>query len=304
MKIYHCHRSGVGNGVGTWSNTITSTNTNIMLLLPTFHHQKRQSIIMIPFMNVQQQSCNPMIRSTSTPTALSMTMLPNDIIDNIGTITASTTTTTDIVFDPIVPDDTILIGLAITFVICIIASYVWSNEVVPISRTKLALSKRNGPVRQYLEELQNNDYDYDSSSSASLSSPQPSSTRYSEIDMLGTEIISRESTTIGTEITTGSHSTTQQHSNNNIYDNNNIIDTSIKKTKNTRLFEKWLFTDWLEQAAYRNDPKNTNKKPQKESALPILKNAKWNSGDNPIVVATALILFGVILTSILERITV
>jgi hypothetical protein len=104
---------------------------------------------------------------------------------------------------------------------------------VPVSRTNLAISKRSGEVRQYLDGLQ-------------------------------------EATA-----TTGNSTTTDS---------------------NDRKLERWLFTDWLQSN------KRTSGR-QKEPALPILKNAKWNSGDNPVLAATALILVGVLLTSVTERIT-
>jgi hypothetical protein len=46
----------------------------------------------------------------------------------------------------------------------------------------------------------------------------------------------------------------------------------------TRGAEKWLLADWL-----------TEKNQKKAAALPFLPKAKWNSGDNPILAAAALI---------------
>jgi hypothetical protein len=42
---------------------------------------------------------------------------------------------------------------------------------------------------------------------------------------------------------------------------------------------------------------------QKEPAIPILRSAKWNSGDNPVVVAAALMVFGLLLTAVSENIS-
>ena len=64
-----------------------------------------------------------------------------------------------------------------------------------------------------------------------------------------------------------------------------------------RGFERWLFNDWL--VDNKSEKKGGR---QKEPALPILKNAKWNSGDNPVVVAAALMMIGVIFTALTERI--
>ena len=55
-----------------------------------------------------------------------------------------------------------------------------------------------------------------------------------------------------------------------------------RPTAGDKRLERWLLTDWREG--------NTRKEP----ALPMLPKSKFNSGDNPIIAATALILaFGV-----------
>eukprot|EP01041_Mallomonas_annulata_P010723 gene10723-22389_t len=53
---------------------------------------------------------------------------------------------------------------------------------------------------------------------------------------------------------------------------------------------RWFFTDWL-----------TKKSRPKSAALPFLKKAKWNSGDNPILVASGAIIACVIAASLAER---
>lgn len=126
-------------------------------------------------------------------------------------------------FEPVLPDATALAGFGAVLLVSAVAAWVWANQVVPTSRTKLAISKRRGDVKEYLDELE-----------------QPG---------------------------------------------------------NDRQFEQWLFTDWLEARNATAIPGR-----QKEPALPVLKEAKWNSGDNPILAATALILMGVIFTSVSERI--
>ena len=69
--------------------------------------------------------------------------------------------------------------------------------------------------------------------------------------------------------------------------NENGVDTTrIETVKQPNVgdgrdFERWLFSDWL------NKP-NTKGGRQKEPALPILKDAKWNSGDNPVLVTAAM----------------
>jgi hypothetical protein len=103
--------------------------------------------------------------------------------------------------------------------LCVIAAIVWSEQVVPVSRTKLALSKKNGQVREYLNDLQ--------------------------------------------------------------------------EKREEKPLETWLFNDWLQAR---------NSSSKKEPALPILKNAKWNSGDNPVVVTSAMIMVGVLVAAITERV--
>lgn len=126
-------------------------------------------------------------------------------------------------FEPMMPDTSALVGIGAIVLVSALASFVWATQVVPTSRTKLAVSKRQGDVKAYLDELGDTD---------------------------------------------------------------------------DRQFEQWLFTDWLEG---RNATAVAGQK--KEPALPILKKAKWNSGDNPILAATALIMLGVTLASITERVS-
>ena len=54
--------------------------------------------------------------------------------------------------------------------------------------------------------------------------------------------------------------------------------------------EKWFFDDWL-------------KKEKKSAAIPFIKKVKWNSGDNPVLVAFAGILSCVVAASLAERAT-
>jgi hypothetical protein len=58
----------------------------------------------------------------------------------------------------------------------------------------------------------------------------------------------------------------------------------------TRAVEKWLLADWLAG------------KTKKPAALPFLKKAKFNSGDNPILAASGLIGAAVITTAIVEQV--
>ena len=160
-------------------------------------------------------------------------------------------TTASKTFEPIM-DKYALAGFASILVLSIAAVFVWATQVVPVSRTNLAISKKSGAVKDYLDELRV----VGSSDTANIS-----------IALNATDI---------------SLSPTNE---------------TIIKSSDGRDFERWLFTDWLEKPAAKASGR------QKEPALPILKDAKWNSGDNPVLVASALIGVGVLTTSVLERMT-
>eukprot|EP00547_Thalassionema_nitzschioides_P000313 CAMPEP_0194217358 /NCGR_PEP_ID=MMETSP0156-20130528/21069_1 /TAXON_ID=33649 /ORGANISM="Thalassionema nitzschioides, Strain L26-B" /LENGTH=170 /DNA_ID=CAMNT_0038946389 /DNA_START=76 /DNA_END=588 /DNA_ORIENTATION=+ len=120
-------------------------------------------------------------------------------------------------FDPIMPDTTTLIGFGILTILCGVSWFVWSEQVVPVSRTKLAISKSRGDVKEYLEDL--------------------------------------------------------------------------KQEGVERPVEQWLFADWLRE-----------NKSAKLPAIPFLKKAKWNSGDNPVVVTAAIMMLGIVVASVSERV--
>jgi hypothetical protein len=181
-------------------------------------------------------------------------------------------------FDPIVPDATTLLGFSIVVVVCAVAAYVWSNQVVPVSRTKLAMAKQknsNSELRQYLDEL------LDVETNATVTG-QTRTITASTVNVLSESVETAWSEGIGSDSDTPPIDATKGF-------------RSVPS--NDRAFERWLFTDWLEQ-----DKRRKVGGRQKEPAIPILKNAKWNSGDNPILAATALISVGVLLSAITERI--
>lgn len=165
-----------------------------------------------------------------TPTSLGLgTALQAQQELLLSTAISTTTAPPAKEFEPILPDTTALVGIGAVLLVSALAGWVWANQVVPTSRTKLAISKRQGEVKEYLDELEE-----------------------ARADGNGDK---------------------------------------------QRQLEQWLFTDWLEQRNATSTPGR-----QKEPALPVLKSAKWNSGDNPILAATALIMMGVIFTSVTERI--
>ena len=134
----------------------------------------------------------------------------------------------------------------------VIVTNVWAEQVVPVSRTKLAISKSRGEVKEYLDELKASD-------------PALAESVLEEMP----DAASNSTDTVPV----------------------------VAKIQDDRGFERWLFTDWLQ------DNKSARQAGrQKEPALPILKNAKWNSGDNPVLVATALLSLGVLFSAVTERV--
>jgi hypothetical protein len=176
-------------------------------------------------------------------------------------------------FDAILPDPHVLIGMSIVVVISIVAAIVWNTQVVPVSRTKLAISKAKGPVKEYLDELR-------------AAAPPPTTTT--------TSIAS--TTTITTDTTGGAEPDEMMTA--SLDDNTNDTSSSSSihnNINNNRSFERWLFTDWL-QSTNKSAPRT-----KKAPAVPLLPSAKWNSGDNPVLVTTAMMMVGIVVASITER---
>jgi hypothetical protein len=186
--------------------------------------------------------------SSTSPWTMVNDAIPSLVLaDTTTTLVPSSTTTTT--FEPILPDTTTLVGFGVLLLLCLASASVWNNSVVPISRTKLAISKSRGQVREYLDELS-------------------------------------QSASDGDENEVEEDSSVEQH------DETEAAATSTPKYNNKdRKFERWLFADWL-----------NNKKSKKAPAIPILKDAKWNSGDNPVVVTVAIMMIGIIVASITERV--
>jgi hypothetical protein len=155
------------------------------------------------------------------------------------------------------PQTEALFGMGAIVIICVVTGWVWANQVVPVSRTKLAISKNRGEVKEYLDELKK-----------AAASDDASNVEENLEEMANT---SAKEDAAGIP----------------------------KNDDDSRAFERWLFTDWLQ-----DNKSSTGRKAgrQKEPALPILKDAKWNSGDNPILAASALIGLGVLFTAITERV--
>lgn len=222
----------------------------------------------------------PAVTIRAISTRLAYTSSPLSITESIPTIPSSSThlisstaaaAAADVgstqVFEAVAPDASLLVGFGTVVLLCTIAGYVWANDVVPVSRTKLAISKSRGEVRDYLDELK---------------SIPDGGMSVDDVNATTTATISTATLDEG-EITTS------------MGDSSESSQTVKPNAGDGRDFERWLFSDWL------NKP-GTKGGRQKEPALPILKEAKWNSGDNPVLVTAAIMIVGIVLASITERV--
>jgi hypothetical protein len=178
------------------------------------------------------------------------------------------------VYEAVLPQTETLVGMGVIVVLCVVLYWVWENQVVPVSRTKLAISKSRGEVKEYLDELK-------ASSSAIEPSAQAMSSE-SSISLEGVNSVGEPSLQLAANAT--------------IDGGENSLGNPPITTTADRSFERWLFTDWLQDN--KSEKKGGRKK---EPALPILKSAKWNSGDNPVVVAAFLMMVGILFTILTER---
>lgn len=205
--------------------------------------------------------------------------------DGVVTVVTPSTKT----FEPMLPDSNSLIGFGLVVILSAVAVCVWANEVVPVSRTNLALNKRSGPLRDYLDEL--------GTLSSSLSFKEEeeddttTTTAIEYYEMPNTTLLQNVPGNITTTMPAAAATTTMTAVKGRVIEPSSII-------ANNRDFERWFFADWLTKP--RLGRKVAGR--QKEPALPVLKQAKWNSGDNPVLAATALILVGVFLSAIVDHV--
>ena len=205
----------------------------------------------------------------------SLTLLPDNNVNAIMEQPSG-------VYEAVIPQTETLIGMGVIAILSVVCYFVWEKQVVPVSRTKLALSKKKGDVKNYLDELKASELSSSSSSSLESSSGLMSETSQT----IGS--VDENSSLLTEGSVMGINSSTDTDKSDNEIQSENQPD---------RRFERWLFNDWL--VDNKSEKKGGR---QKEPALPILKNAKWNSGDNPVVVAAALMMIGVIFTALTERI--
>ena len=270
----------------------------------------------------------PTSMSTGMDHVVNSFLLSSDVGVGVGGVGATATAGEMKTFEAVAPDSSTLIGFGVVLVLSVIASYVWANEVVPVSRTKLALSKRNGDVKEYLEGLKE----------APLANADANAENGDELSL------SEELDGVNANTSTS----TKRKDKNNVEIKPNVGDG--------RDVERWLFSDWL------NDNKSAGGKGRKkEPALPILKKgeiyfefrtsttyykklecsvyfvmilyshslqynicprtlftidslltsfyctftlrkAKWNSGDNPVLVTAGIMMVGIVIASITERV--
>lgn len=187
------------------------------------------------------------------------------------------------VYEAVMPQAETLAGMGFIIVLCVALYWVWDKQVVPVSRTKLAISKSRGEVKEYLDELKATSPSVTGILAEASSSEATSSETASPMDS------AKEPSLVGVAVNEGEQE---------VGDETLSPSTTTAQPAQDRAFERWLFTDWLE------DNKSERKAGrQKEPALPILKDAKWNSGDNPVVVAAFLMLVGILFTVLTERMT-
>jgi hypothetical protein len=114
------------------------------------------------------------------------------------------------------------------------------------------LSKKDGQVKAYLDELK--------ASSPSMEGDEVPP----QEQLLATADANRNHLDENGTLTTKSNAVEK--------DNAGPLQTK----RQNRAFERWLFTDWLENN--KSEARTGSGGRKKEPALPILKKAKWNSG--------------------------
>ena len=214
----------------------------------------------------------------------------------IGTAEITPHATTTTTYDAVMPSTETLAGMGLIVVLCAVAAWVWSEQVVPVSRTKLALSKKDGEVKAYLDELKESSPTSNSSNAVQRSESSSILSSFNrDVSDDGGYALSDETaaTDADTLIKTGDVAEEDCIS-------RSTPAPTTKKAANDRAFERWLFNDWLENNKSAAGATSRGGR-KKDPALPILKSAKWNSGDNPVVVAAALMIIGLVLTAVVEQ---
>lgn len=233
-----------------------------------------------------------------SPRGLSSLMTAKSV--SLDAVSPSVTTTTvpdqgvtaasssaPLVYEPMLPDTATLWGFVAILVLSAVAVWVWANQVVPVSRTNLAISKKRGAIKEYLDELEEIAASVNRERNAEHDNNIVVIDKENETDVA----INLQTARQGSDVEMGDET------------GDPLKTTTTATQSDGRALERWLFTDWIQQRqAARDDNRAKRAGRQKEPALPILKKAKWNSGDNPVLVASALIGAGVLVSAVTERV--
>jgi hypothetical protein len=223
----------------------------------------------VPSLSQQQRNVRYHVRST-----LSSLQQPRTTI-RLPTMTTTTTmmnSASVVVYEPMLPDSTIVGGMIAVIILSIVAAIVWNTQVVPISRTKLAISKSRGSVRAYLEDLRMDE----------------------NVDNKNMEFNNDDKSM-------------EIESDDNLDHDSETMETNIPSTSNrrqNRSLERWLLTDWLQNLDRQSTSSNgsSSGRRRKDPAIPgFLPKAKWNSGDNPVLVTVLIMMVGIVIASVTER---
>lgn len=122
-----------GHPKAQYPNNIEMVLSAVARLHPAFLHPISTTAHVSPVSNAVAQSI-----LLSSPAQL----LADTTIDN--TIAAGGAIPSTQVFEAVAPDSSFFIGIGFVVLLCVVAGSVWANDVVPISRTKLAISKSRG----------------------------------------------------------------------------------------------------------------------------------------------------------------
>jgi type II secretory pathway pseudopilin PulG len=166
-----------------------------------------------------------------------------------------------VVYDADMSGD-VLARFAVIFAVLLGTALYWWQVVIPQQRTRLAISKSRGQVKQLLDQLVTDDGTANGTSSSTITTDNCMTTVTSE--------------------TSGDSA---------VVSNGNDGFSAEQKS-----LLRWFFSDWLD----RREGRRGGKKP---AAIPVFsQGAKWNSGDNPILVAFGGIMACVIAASLAERV--
>jgi hypothetical protein len=226
----------------------------------------------------------------------------HNLSPTVATTSHATSTLNHDDYGPVIPDTTTLGSMVVVIVILLVATMVWNTQVVPISRTRLAISKSRGSVRSYLEKLKNDEDSHHKDEEEEYESTNDNNNHHQHQQEQQYDDENRNMMTVGYNSTSCISPQESQS-----LPQLSQSPTRQRGRKDNRALERWLFTDWLQNL---DDKKSSTSKSssrrgrRKDPAIPgILPEAKWNSGDNPVLVTVFIMMVGIVLASITERFT-